>query len=146
MLRVSRTLAERDPEIADIVDELRNVLRFDGYRLLDTSVLRADLSPEMPASDRPPTAVVGQRLGAFAIQAYVSRAASPDAVRLTVRLRDVSGEYVDGGGTRRPGPAIIDASVTVRSGQTVVLGSGRPRGSENALILVVSPEFDSELW
>ena len=67
--------AEVDPEIADIVDELRNVLRFDGYRLLDTSVLRADLSPEMPASDRPPTAVVGQRLGAFAIQAYVSRAA-----------------------------------------------------------------------
>lgn len=136
--------ADVDPEIADVVEELRNLFRFEGYRLVDKSVLTANPPRDSGEPGGPRQEVVGQRLGAFAIQAYVSRAAA-DAVKLAIRLLDISGEYIDDNGRRRSGPAIIDASVTMRSGQTVVLGSGRPSGTENALILILSAEFDPGL-
>lgn len=131
-----------DPAIADVVEELRSVFRFDGYRLLDTWLLRAALSVPIQRPDVQAQTRVSQRQGALEIEAWLSRTAAPDAVRVVVRLLDTSGEYINNNGRRISGPAIIDVSVTVRSGQTVVLGSGRPSGAANALILVMSVELD----
>ena len=130
-----------DPVIADVVEELRSVFRFDGYRLLDTWLLRAALSVPIQRPDVRAQTRVSQRQGVLEIEAWLSRTAAPDAVRVVVRLIDTSGEYINNG-RRIAGPAIIDVSVTVRSGQTIVLGSGRPSGSANALILVMSVELD----
>lgn len=132
-----------DPAIADVVEELRSVFRFDGYRLLDTWVLRAALDVPIQRPGIRAQTRVSQRQGVLEIEAWLSRTAAPDAVRVVVRLIDTSGEYINNNNGRRvPGPAIIDVSVTVRSGQTVVLGSGRPNGAASALILVMSVELD----
>ena len=131
-----------DRAIADVVEELSNVFRFEGYRLLDTWVLRAALSVPIQRPGIRAQTRVSQRQGALAIEAWLSRTDEPDAVRVAVVLTDPSGEYISNNGQRRPGPTIIDASVTVRSGQTIVLVSGRPNDSANALILVMSVELE----
>jgi hypothetical protein len=41
-------------------------------------------------------------------------------------------------------PDVIDASVTARSGQTVVLGSGRPISTAGALILAMQVLLDEQ--
>ena len=51
-------------------------------------------------------------------------------------LTDASVERFSGGRQLSP-PEVIDASVTIKDGQTVVLGSGRPRAEGRALILVM---------
>lgn len=118
-----------DAEIADVVEELRDIFRFRGYRLLDTSVLRGTLQ------DGPEYTAVSQRLvfeeqGVFGIQALIQRTEAPTAFRVHVSLTD--------GGS----DTIMDASVTVRSGQTVVLGSARPSSTAAALILVMTAHVD----
>ena len=124
------------PSIVDVVKELREVFRFGGYRLLHTSMLRGVLSDEMQGDGHDPFTQVRQRIalegyGTLEIQAFLFRTPSPDAVRISVHLKDASDES-----------EIIDASVTIRNGSTVVLGSGRPDSSQGALILVMSMQLD----
>ena len=137
---------DTDPAIADIVAELRDVLRFSGYRRLDTSVLSATLAGEMRDGDGRVFTIVRQRTalgehGRFEIEAWVYETPDPSAVRVTVRLNDEDSAYMSSGGQRLM-PTVIDASVTARSGQTVVLGSGRPDASGGALILAMNVQLD----
>lgn len=135
-----------DPAIEDIVAELRDVFRFQGYRLLDTSVLRGTLVGEPGARPDGVLTIVRQRTaleeqGTFEIEAMIHRTADPSAVRVSVSLNDEDGAYFSPSG-QRIRPSVIDASVTARSGQTVVLGSGRPNTSAAALILAMSVQLD----
>lgn len=134
---------DTDPAIADIVAELRDVFRFTGYRLLDTSVLRASLGGDMRDGDGTVFTIVRQRMtlaerGRFEIEAWVYQTRDPSAVRVAVRLKDEDARGPD----RLEAPVLIDASVTTRSGQTVVLGSGRPSGPGGAFILAMSVQVD----
>ena len=140
---------DEDPEISDIVSELRNVLGFKGYRLLSTSIfniglVRSSLGNYVngdgsqriypPGSETP-----------LAIEAGVSsRRAPPGTVRATVTLTDEPTRPTAVGAKmstfeRFP---LLEASVTIRDGQRVVLGSARRTADEPVLILVVTPRID----
>ena len=113
-----------DPEIRPIVTELRKLFRFQGYRLVSKSVLHAVADPPSAVSQQ-----VTDDLGRpFIIRARVAR--DGEHLRLAVDL-----SYA-GRGT------LIDASVNLQNGKTVVLGSARPDKESGALILAVTPTID----
>jgi hypothetical protein len=133
-----------DPSIAEIVGELRQLFRFEGYRLLDSSLLTGVI----PGSNEHPDAanMVRQRLalgsrGTFDLVASIQRSDNAERTRIFVQLVDTyAGQHQDG--------RIMETSVNVRDGQTIVLGSGRPgavpfgNAQETALILVMSVDIE----
>lgn len=115
-----------DEEIAEITEALRDVLRFPGYRLVGTSVLRVT-----------PGEGSRQRIGGAAGEPYelnvhaVDLWGPPDSatVLVEVRLEDARGD-------------VLWTRVSAPVGETVVIGSGQGSGPEGGttVILAVSPE------
>ena len=139
---------DEDPEISDVVTELRMLFNFRGYRLLSTSVLNIGLVGSTASS----TSVTGsgsQRIVSddyetpLAISAEVSARRSTRVVRAKVILTDVTSR-VTGNAISRERLPFLDASVTIRDGQRVVLGSARRSAEEPVLILIVTPRIDPE--
>ena len=122
-----------DPEISDVVSELRKLFNFQGYRLLSTSVLNIGLSYFSPGtvtgSGRQRIALDDSRTP-LAISAEVRARRTQGTVRATVTLTDMV-----------PLP-LLEASVTMRDGQRVVLGSARRSTDAPVLILIVTPSID----
>lgn len=142
-----------DPEISDVVNELRKLFNFRGYRLLSTSVLNVGLARPSSAA-----ATVGgsgsQRIVAddsetpLVLRADVSARRSTGNVRAKVTLIEGASDTSWRGGREGgvvvmglPGP-LLEASVTIRDGQRVVLGSARRSAGEPVLILIVTPTMD----
>ena len=125
---------DEDLEISDVVTELRKLFNFRGYRLLSTSMLNVGLAQ---ATVRTVTGSGSQRIVAddsgtpLVIHAEVSARRSTRTVRAKVTLTDVS-SFVP----------LLEASVTIRDGQRVVLGSARRSAEEPVLILIVTPRID----
>ena len=138
--------ADEDPEISDVVSELRQLFNFRGYRLLSTSVFNVGLVPNSSG-----TFVRGdgsQRIAPddsetpLTIEANVSARRSTGTVRARVTLTDaITRPRVLTIGTEEQLP-LLEASVTMRDGQSVVLGSARRTPDEPVLILVVTPRID----
>lgn len=137
---------DQDPEISDVVTELRKLFNFGGYRLLSTSVFNVGMMVD--SSGRSTTGAGSQRIMSsdsttpLTISAVVSSRRSTGAVRARVTLTDE---------TTRPTARILfaseerpllEASVTMRDGQRVVLGSARRTAEDPVLILVVTPRID----
>ncbi|WP_423925027.1 hypothetical protein [Candidatus Palauibacter sp.] len=124
---------DEDIEISDVVAELRKLFNFRGYRLLSTSMLNVGLAQSMAGV----TGSGSQRIIAhdsetpLTIQAEVSARRSARTVRAKVTLTDVFSRW-----------SLLEASVTIRDGQRVVLGSARRSAEEPVLILVVTPRID----
>ena len=124
---------DRDPEIADVVEELRELFRFEGYRLVSAGLVNA--TPRGYAS----TLLTGGEMGTYQVEVNLEPVVeavedgpdrvSPDRVRIGVALNR------EGDGNA------MNATVTVRDGQTLVLGSTRTRAGA-ALILVMRTTFD----
>jgi hypothetical protein len=117
-----------DPVIADVVEELRGLFRFEGYRLLATSLLTGVLD-EHASAVRQRIAV--EEMNPLEIQAVIMRSANAETARIEVELSDVYSSY-----------GLMSVSINVRDGQTVVLGSGRPDGARGTLILVMSADME----
>ena len=123
-----------DPEISDVVSELRKLFNFQGYRLLSTSMLNVGLAR---ISNVTVAGTGSQRIFAddsetpLTIQAEVSARRSARTVRAKVTLTDVFSRW-----------SLLEASVTIRDGQRVVLGSARRSAEEPVLILIVTPRID----
>lgn len=111
-----------DPEIADVVGELRQLFRFEGYRLAATGLL--NLMPFAAGSTR----LTGGEVGGYVVEVRTDLAEDNERMRIGVELRHDN-----------EGPA-MDATVTVRDGQTLVLGSTRTYEGA-ALILVMRVQF-----
>lgn len=112
-----------DPAIADVEDVLRGLFRFHGYRLAADAVLSGTAGNAVQQSLSGPD-------GAYVVRAYlngISRRGSSPIVTLSATLS------ASGAGK------VIDSSVAVADGQTVVLGSAQPDAKRAALILVVRP-------
>lgn len=131
-LRVTVQLIEADgftdpdPRIADVVDQLGQLFRFEGYRLLS----EATLLMSRPAVDGPDEYAT-QRIApseerVFDLQLYLSSSGSGEAVRTTLRLRDAL-----------RGLKVLEVGVNVRPGQTVILGSARYAPEHPTLIVVL---------
>ena len=125
---------DEDIEISDVVAELRKLFNFRGYRLLSTSMLNVGLAQ---ATVSTVTGSGSQRIVAddsgtpLVIHAEVSARRSTRTVRAKVTLTDVSSLV-----------PLLEASVTIRDGQRVVLGSARRSAEEPVLILIVTPRID----
>ena len=126
---------EADPAIADVVQELRSLFRFEGYRLLGEAValLRGGSGGPQSFTQR----ILGVE-NPMEVEVY-ARVGSDGTVRLeTVELRDTWDE-------------LLTASVSIQPGQTLVLGGtqartrlaegGRPSGN-SSLILTVRAELE----
>jgi len=109
-----------DPQIAAVVEELRRLFRFGGYRLLGEAYMVAGDGGD-----------VEQRFSSipYHIQADVHR-----PTRGTIGLSDLRLWQLDGRGV------LIRTSVTIPPGQTVVLGSAPMAEGEGSLILTVRAE------
>lgn len=114
---------EDDPAIADVVAELRSLFRFQGYRLLGEAVVTL-ASQEMSEQ-----AVEQRFLGPeenFRVEARI-RMERSDMVRLQpvlLYLEDL-GDY------------LLETSVTVAQGQTVIIGGASAREGGRSFILTV---------
>ena len=111
---------DSDPEIEDVVSELRELFRFDGYRLVDTALLNTASRGGAQALAR----LAGGGHGDFQVSVYVTETESPETVRVGVELASAQ----EG--------STMEATVNVRDGQTLVLGSTRT-SSGAALILIM---------
>ncbi len=139
---------DEDPEISDVVKELRMAFNFQGYRLLSTSVLNVGLV--LPYRGAPTVNGSGsQRIfpdnyeKPLTIHAEVSARRSTRTIRAQVTLTDL----IVWGTTGNPiSPPLLRASVTMRDGQRVLLGSARRSADEPVLILIVTPRLDVEGW
>ena len=113
-----------DPAIADVVQALRDLFRFRGYRLAAESVVRVTSG----ADYRQRTTDIDGTEYIIGGVAHIREAGGTSAVRLEVNL------------WRGNGQELIRTSLTVPVGQTVVVGSARAAGELPVVILVVRPE------
>jgi hypothetical protein len=117
-----------DPVPAEVEGVLRELFRFEGYRLAAEALVRGSAGGDF-------TQVIGSgQMG--------------KSVPLTIGGRIVE---VRGGGESRsvrlrlsledPWRQLLSTELEIPVGQTVVLGNGRPSTTQSTLILVVRPEL-----
>ncbi len=136
---------EQDPEIADVVHELRKLFNFRGYRLVSTPVVNIVLedrggSPRWDGSGIQ-RIVVGDSEVPWELGVDVRAPPSSPTIRVDVSLTSIVPWSIRETARRDPVEVFLEASVTIRDGQTVVLGSTRTSAEEPVLILVLTPEF-----
>ncbi len=116
-----------DPAIADIEAALQELFRFEGFRLLEEAVLGGAAGSRMMENlhhDR-----LGGRAAIEAAIREVRAVRDSGTVRLDVALR-----------LNRYGP-VIETSINVRAGQTVILGKAKIGDELGTLILTVRAEL-----
>lgn len=132
-----------DPEISDVVTELRKLFNFQGYKLLSTSVFNVGLVPNSSGTnlrgDGSQRIVPSNSEVPLTIMAEVSSQRSTGIVRTTVTLTDATSRRITASREDLP---LLEASVTMRDGQRVMLGTARRTAGEPVLILVVTPRID----
>ena len=138
---------EQDPEITDMVNELRQLFNFRGYRLVSTPVVNVVLEDRSGFGDRwdgsgTQRVVVGDSGMPWELSVDVRASPSSPTIRVAVTLTSIVPWSIRGNARRDPVEVYLEASVTIRDGQTVVLGSTRTSAEEPVLILVLTPEFD----
>lgn len=117
---------EPDPAIAEVTGQLRSLFRFEGYRLLGEALVSV-------AGERNSQETRQRFLGTdedflIEVEASIQR---PGVVRLDpVRLWE-NGEDM-----------LLETSVTVNAGQTLVIGGAKAQQGERSYILTVSAETE----
>jgi type II secretory pathway component GspD/PulD (secretin) len=114
-----------DSDIADVESVLRRLFQFSGYRLLAQAMLGGVEGSGMEQR----LASEGRGLNINAYINDVRSSGDSGVVHLEVQLS------VSGVGN------VLQTSVNVRSGQTIVLGSTQPEPQGETLILTVRPEI-----
>ena len=118
---------DEDPAIAEVVQELRSLFRFDGYRLLGEALVT------LAGGTMGDQEFTQRFLGTdenFQVAARV-RMERPGTVRLDpIDLRD--SEY----------DILLETSVNVSQGQTVVIGGAKARVGGRSFILTVRAESE----
>lgn len=118
--------ASTDTTIGQVVGVLRGLFRFQGYRLAAEAFLRTKEFSEARQM------VIGQDGVEYVIDLKVGD--------VTRREGKASAEITTTLWFGRNAP-VLNTSVQVPDGQTVVLGTARPDAKRGALILVVTPEI-----
>ena len=137
---------DENPEISDVVSELKKLFNFQGYRLLSTSIFNIGMVRSSQGTyvsgDGSQRIFPGDSETPLTIKAEVSsRRSPPGTVRATVTLTDQTTRMVSDFSFSEPLP-LLEASVTIRDGQTMVLGSPRRTAKEPVLFLIVTPRID----
>jgi hypothetical protein len=126
----------RDPAIAAVESQLRNLFRFPGYRLLSEATATAGTNEGfnllIPAGEE------HLQLGGSIVS--VNSGEGEPSVHLRVSLERPAPVIDPKTGSVMAG-GLLGTGLTVPIGQTVVMGSTTPGGKIMALILVVRPEI-----
>ena len=142
---------DQDPEISDVVSELRKLFSFQGYRLLSNSVFNIGMlrtaGGTYASGNGSQRIFAGDSETPLTIRADVSsRRSEPGTIRARVTLTEATSRLRGGRGEATvllsETSPLLEASVTIRDGQRVVLGSARRTVDEPVLILVVTPRID----
>lgn len=121
------SFTEEDPAIAEVVQELRSLFRFEGYRLLGEALVTL-AGGTMGTQDFTQRFLGTDETFEIQSEVYMER---PGAVRLNpITLWD------------RRGDRLLETSVNVALGQTVVIGGGKASGGERSFILTVRAESE----
>ncbi len=118
---------DQDPAIAHVVGQLQEIFRFQGYRLLGEAVIQVtgEAGREQGASQR----FLGtEESFQVEVRSQLQRSGS-------VRLGTIALWYGDE-------DRILETSVTVNAGQTVVIGGAKARQGSRSFILTVTAEAD----
>jgi hypothetical protein len=129
--------SDTDPAIADVEQELRKVFRFQGYRLVAETQVQGNEYSDIRQTVRDSNA---PEAFPFVIDGRVSDVnvtANDTTLALAINVSMPP--------NNTPHATILQTSVTLPTGHSVVLGTGQARGYEGALILVVRAEvLDSD--
>ena len=118
--------ANSDTSIARVESVLRNVFRFQGYRLTAEAFLRTKKESEAQQT------IIGNDGIQYLLQIKVDN---------VVRREGKASAEMDVTLWAGTSNQVLTTSVNVPDGQTVVLGTARPDAKRGALILVVTPEI-----
>lgn len=117
--------AEVDPAIADVEDALRELFRFEGYRLLDEVLVHGTEGNQVFQE------FDSEGLGRAAIEAVIRNVRTDSSGgSVQIEIRFVAGDRTQFGTT-----------VRVRAGQTAVLGRTPTSVGSRNIILAVRPEL-----
>jgi len=118
-----------DPAIADVEAALQDVFRFRGYRLVGESLVQSEVPGNVTQQI---VGRVGNQAGVpFMIHARLNRLLQGDSARAVSMDVELQG-----------GTAQLGTSLTVPSGQTVVVGTAQSRQDGHTFILVVRPRIE----
>jgi hypothetical protein len=123
----ANSFREEDPAIADVVAELRQLFRFEGYRLIGESVVATG---GMNGDFSQPFFGVGEDLS----EEYMVRGTASYRGNGPIRLQNIM-LYSEQGG-------VLETSVNAAMGQTLVMGGSTAPGGVRTLILTVRPELN----
>ncbi len=134
----SETDGKTDPELQNdpIISELRKLLRYKGYTLLDTTFIRG--------VDREASELVLGRKADFwlGLRPEVAKGKPQDFIKIGLRLRQTSGVSQDpemkAGPMSIPPKDLIASHVNLRSGDKTVVGVSKLDGGDKGLILIIS--------
>jgi len=139
---------DEDPEISEVVSELRKLFNFQGYRLLSTSVFNVGLTPSSTGNTASGSGLQrifpGDSETPLTIMAEVRAVRATGRVRAKVTLTDATTRLRKSGffGNDHERLPLLETSVTIRDGQRVVVGTPRRSADEPVLFLVVTPRID----
>jgi hypothetical protein len=133
-----------DPAIAAIDSVLRDLFRFNGYRLLSQGAVSMEiggLSTGRGGTSENSSSLMlsgpdGKTLSLWLGVSVVSGAGRA-SMRLSVELTDLVVNAATGGLRRA---TLLTTTIGLTGGKTVVIGSTQPSGPNTALILAVRPE------
>ncbi len=136
----SETEDQTDPELQKdpVIRELRGLLRYKGYTLLDTSLLRG--------IDGAPSEVVMGREADFelSLRPVVAQEEPQDSIRIELRLRQnnvATATFETDGKTipvQRVSKDLIRSNLNIKSGDRTVVGVSKLDGGDKGLILIIS--------
>jgi len=118
-----------DPAIADVEAELRNLFRYEGYRLLAEALVTGTARSHVEQ-------VIGDARGAPETNFYMLGVGIGE-----VRTIGDSGYVSLDVQLRSPLTGALQTRINARAGQTVVLGNAQLREGGGTVILVVRPEL-----
>ncbi|MBE3125695.1 MAG: hypothetical protein IMZ54_14085 [Acidobacteria bacterium] len=135
----SETDAQTDAELQSdpIIKELRKLLRYKGYTLLDSTLVRV--------INRERASVILGPKGefVFALQPDVAGDAKAPVIKTEVRLRQITQQKAPESkeGTAQAVPnvtTLIESTLNIKSGDRTVVGVSKLDGSGKGLILIIS--------
>lgn len=119
--------SETDPAIADIQATLQELFRFEGFRLVEEAVLGGAAGSGMFEN------LHDERIG--------GRATIETRIREVRAVGDSGTVRLDVGLRLDRYGSVIETSINVRAGQTVILGKAKVSPQLGTIILTVRPEF-----
>ena len=117
-----------DLQADPIIKELRKLLRYKGYTLLDSTLIRV-------VNRERASVILGPKAEfEFSLQPDVSGDAKAPVIRTEVRLRKTAWP-----GSEKPvATTLIESSLNIKSGDRTVVGVSKLDGGDKGLILIIS--------